>query len=152
MQTATGRHAIDPEQVLEEDHDSFQGSRQGSQRQSSDALLLYPHVVNIVRRIISNQGMDRPAASRMDASIILEKFLAANAGALTWVDVPGSLAGDLDLAEGSDEAEALLGLSRFRGRKDALQSVSWRSFVHVFPKLRASGFHDLSALSEVLEL
>ncbi len=119
---------------------------------TGDAALLYPHVVGIVSRLVSRQGMDRPAADRMDASILLEKFITASASSISSTDFIESLASDLELAEGTTEGEALVGLSRFRGRKEELRQISWRSFVMIFPSLRASGFNNLSAVSEVLEI
>jgi hypothetical protein len=117
-----------------------------------DARALYPYVVRMVGRLVSTQGMNRPASDRMDASIILQKFVSANEMALASSDLVGSLASDLDLAEGREEAEALLGLSRFRGREEALRQVTWRSFVVIFPALRAAGFKDIAALNEVMEV
>jgi hypothetical protein len=121
-------------------------------QQSSDAVLLYPHVIEMTRRLVSRMGMDRPAVDRMGASVLLQKFLAANAKDLRSDEVIGSLARDLDLSEGTNEAEALLNLCRFRTRQDELGEISWRSFVQIYPTLRASGFSDLSALNEVLEI
>lgn len=123
-----------------------------AEKATSDAALLYPHVMKMVSRLISRQGMDRSATDRMDASILLEKFITANTSLLTSADFMASLARDLDLAEGVDEAEALMGLSKLRGRKEELRQISWRSFVLIFPSLRASGFNNLTAISEVLEI
>lgn len=118
----------------------------------ADAALLYPHILRMVGRLISAQGMDRPVVDRMDASVILQKFVDANSSGLASADLVGSLANDLNLTEGRDEAEALLGLSNFRNRKETLRQVSWRSFIAIYPALRASGFADLSALDEILEV
>jgi hypothetical protein len=68
----------------------------------------------------------------MDASILMDKFLNANAKWQVSTNVVESLANDLELAEGSDEVEALLGLCKFRERKGALCSISWRSFVLIY--------------------
>lgn len=114
--------------------------------------MLYPHVVEMVSRLISRQGMNRPAGDRMDASILLEKFIMANASSISSECFIKSLASDLELAEGTNEGAALVGLSRFREHKEELRQISWRSFVMIFPTLRASGFNNLSAVSEVLEI
>ena len=113
---------------------------------------MYPYVERMVWRLVSRQGPDRPAADRMDASIILDKFVTANADGIGSSDLVGALTRDLDLAYGRDEAEALLGLSNFRSRKEALRQVSWRSFVVIYPALRAAGFEDLTPLNDILEV
>jgi hypothetical protein len=128
-----------------------QGSQE-AQKRANDAILLYPHVVRMAFRMISRQGMDDSAANRMDASVLLEKFITANAEALSSTSLMESLARDLELPDGPSEAEALVGLSRLRGRKEELRQISWRSFVLIFPSLRASGFNNLSAVNEVLEI
>jgi len=152
VQAESRRQSIDAAQVLEGGVPALEGEIQPSQRQAHDATLLYPHVMGMVRRLVSGQTMDRSAADRMDASILMDKFLSANVEWSVSMNVVESLADDLELAEGSDEAEALLGLYKFRERKVALGSISWRSFVLIYPTLRASGFEDLSPLNQVLEI
>lgn len=122
------------------------------EQKRSDAVLLYPHVIRMVRRMVTRLGYDSPAVGRMDASILLQKFLKANAAALNSDDVIESIARDLDLPDGTDEAEALINLCQFRTRQNELGDASWKSFVSVYPKIRASGFTDFSALNEVLEI
>ena len=123
-----------------------------SRGQPRDATLLYPHVVGIVHRLISRTNPDEPAVRRMDASVFLEKYLGAYGGSLDSKGLIHALAEDLELSEGEEEAEALINLSRYRERRKELGQVSWRSFVLVYPKLRASGFSDLLALDDLLEI
>jgi hypothetical protein len=151
MQAETSRLRIQAPQIVEDSLPAHDGLGRAS-NQATAAALLYPYVERMVWRLVSRQGMDRPAADRMDVSIILKKFVTANAGGISSSDLVGWLARDLDLAYGRDEAEALLGLSNFRSRKEALLQVSWRSFVVIYPALRASGFEDLSPLNDIMEV
>jgi hypothetical protein len=152
MGIETGEQSASALQILECKEFVHGRTGESSQHRPDDAALLYPHVVKMVWRLVSRQGMDRPAADRMDASVLLDKFVAANAKNLASKDLIGSLVRDLELVEGSEEAEALLGLSKLRGNLKELRQISWRSFVLAYSRLRLSGMTNLSLLNEILEI
>jgi hypothetical protein len=97
----------------------------------NDVTEMYCHIVRIVSRLISKLDRDGLAMERMDAAIVLEKFLSANTPRLDFVDFAASLARDLDLKGGRDEANALLMLSKFRGEKWRLHKMKWEEFVYL---------------------
>jgi hypothetical protein len=96
---------------------------------------MYCHIVRTISRLISKLDLGGPAVERMDAAILLEKFLSANTSRLDFVDFAASLARDLGLKGGREEAEALLTLSKFRTERQRRHRMSWEEFVYLHPAM-----------------
>jgi hypothetical protein len=101
----------------------------------NDVTEMYCHIVRTISRLISKLDPGGPAVERMDAAILLEKFLSANTHRLDFVDFAASLARDLGLKGGREEADALLTLSKFRTEKQRLHKMSWEEFVYLHPAM-----------------
>jgi hypothetical protein len=97
----------------------------------NDFTEMYCHVIRTVARLTSGLDGESSAESRLDAAVLLEKFLTANQRRVEVLNLPETLSRDLHLEGGVDEARALLILPRFRHDRLSLRRVSWASFVYL---------------------
>lgn len=99
----------------------------------------YNRLIKEVAAELKELRPDGPAMGRLKASALLTDFVGKVSGRFELIAFPESLARDLSLKAGQNEANALLSLAPVVKRRGRLGNrINWRIFIFVHPALEGA--------------